>query len=100
MNYLELITISIITVGGHLVITELLNFHLYEKSLNTIESWYHNLTTFQKTLVKPLFMCPTCMASVWGIPLYFTFGGSIDWFIPSILAIAFFNTLLNKWVSN
>jgi hypothetical protein len=100
MNLLQLTTISIVTVGAHLAITELLSFYLYERSYDTLESWYSSLNTKQKTLYKPLFMCPTCMASIWGVPLYFLTGGSLLWFIPSIFAIAFTNTLFNKWVSN
>jgi len=99
MNLTTLIAISTVIVGAHLAITELINFYLVEKKLMNLDNWYYQLTKLQKTLSKPLFMCPTCMASVWGIPLYFIFGCSLAWFIPSIFAIAFTNTLLNKWVS-
>jgi hypothetical protein len=93
--------ISIITVGAHLAITELIHFGLYVRFKTlSIDEWYSNLTDSKKTLAKPLFMCPTCMASIWGTSLYFAFGGELVYWIPSILAVAFFNTLLNKWVSN
>ncbi len=37
---------------------------------------------------KPLMTCVYCMASVWGTIFYFVYGGSLLYWIPSILAIA------------
>jgi len=87
--------ISIITVGAHVAIMELIyTFH------DAPENMYLKAKEWQTHLMKPLFYCPTCMASVWGTILYWAFGGDVYHYVPTIFAVAYLNTLLNKWVSN
>ena len=91
----HVIFISIVSVGVHLAIMELI-YTFYDAPENV----YLNAKKWQTYLMKPLFYCPTCMASIWGTTLHFYFNGSlIEWPVV-ILAVAYFNTLLNKWVSN
>lgn len=96
MNLLpHILLISVVTVGAHLVAMELIHtFH------GDVDQFFADLSEGEKRLFKPLFSCPTCMASVWGTTLHFGFGGDLVWWIPVILAVAFTNTLLNKWASN
>lgn len=92
---LHIITISIVSVGVHLAIMELI-YTFYDAPENV----YLNAKKWQGYLMKPFFYCPTCMASIWGTTLHFIFGGTFIEWIPVIFGVAYFNTLLNKWVSN
>lgn len=91
----HIIAISIVSVGAHLAIMELI-YTFYDAPENV----YLNAKKWQTYLMKPLFYCPTCMASIWGTVLHFALGGSFVEWLPVILGVAYFNTLLNKWVSN
>ena len=95
MFLIHIITISVISVGAHLAIMELI-YTFYDAP----ENIYLNAKKWQTYLMKPLFYCPTCMASVWGTTLHIILGGSLIEWIPTILGVAYFNTLLNKWASN
>lgn len=53
---------SLIIFGGRFILFELLPSKLVEWN----EVW--------PRLTKPLYACPPCMASVWGVPLFFGFG--------------------------
>lgn len=92
---LHILTISIVSVGVHLAVMELI-YTFYDAPENV----YLNAKKWQGYLMKPLFYCPTCMASVWGTLLHFYFGGDFITWIPVIFGVAYFNTLLNKWASN
>lgn len=91
----HIIIISVISVGAHLAIMELI-YTFYDAPENV----YLNANKWQTYLMKPLFYCPTCMASVWGTTLHIMLNGSLIEWIPTILGVAYFNTLLNKWASN
>lgn len=90
----HIILIAAIIVGTHLAIQELLNTFVADPDLI-----YDRLPPFWKTWAKPLGFCPTCMASIHGTAWHFYFGGSIEHWIPVVLALAFVNTLLNRWVN-
>lgn len=96
MTLTHILLISIITVGAHLAIMELINHFICDPD----EFYRDRLDKQGKTFAKPLAYCPTCMASIWGTALHFGLGGELVWLIPTILAVAYVNTLLNKWVSN
>lgn len=38
-------------------------------------------------LGKPLFSCPPCMSSTYGTAVWMLTGGTIDWWIPFVLAL-------------
>lgn len=90
----HIILISAVTVGGHIAIGKLLE-ELYKDP----EWIYIDAKPWQKHLIKPMFYCPTCMASVWGTTLHFYFGGTLHDWIPVCFALAFTNRTLNR-VSN
>jgi hypothetical protein len=90
----HIITIAAIIVGTHLAVRSLLNEFVADPDLI-----YEGFGPFWKTWSKPLWACPTCMASIHGTAWHFYFGGGIEYWIPVVLALAFVNTLLNRWVS-
>ena len=52
---------------------------------------------WQKYIHKPLFTCPICMVSVWGIPTWWMFGGGYLVYLPFyILAAAGINAVITK----
>jgi hypothetical protein len=86
--------ISIVTMGFHVVANQLyFEFH-GDPSLN-----YHQWHKWKRIIYKPLWYCPTCMASVHGTFWHFILGGSLTWWLPTLLIVALFNTLINKWVN-
>jgi len=101
---LHIILISMITVGAHLAIMELIttffcdpDYLFYSRNDKDV-MFQSNRDRFFEKWSKPLFLCPTCMASVWGTTLHFGLGGELAYWIPVVLAVAFTNTLLNKLV--
>jgi hypothetical protein len=90
----HIILISAVTVGAYLAAKELIFTFIKDP-----DELYGELSEPAQKLVKPLFYCPTCMASVWGTSLHFIFGGDFDTWIPVVLASAFVNTLFNRWVN-
>lgn len=90
----HIILISAITVGAHLAAFELIYTFIKDP-----DELYAEWSKPVQRLTKPLFYCPTCMASVWGTSLHFILGGSVATWIPVVLACAFVNTLFNKWVN-
>lgn len=91
----HILLISLITVGAHLAAMELIATFYVDP-----DEFYSWQTKMGKSVLKPLIYCPTCMASVWGTSLHFILGGDVFSWIPTILAVAFTNTLLNKWASS
>lgn len=45
---------------------------------------------------KPLYMCPACMASVWGGSFYILFFGFQSKLVPVVIALVFLNSLFMK----
>ncbi len=103
---LHIITISLISVGAHLAAMELIHTficdpdYLFWTKDEKDVLFQSDRDKFFEKWSKPLFLCPTCMASVWGTALHFYLGGDGYYWIPTILAVAFTNTLFNKWASN
>jgi len=102
----HIILISMVSVGAHLAAMELIatficdpDYLFYSKDGKDV-MFQSNRDKFLERWSKPLFLCPTCMASVWGTTLHFALGGDAAYWIPVVLAVAFTNTLLNKWVSS
>lgn len=89
----HVIAIAAIIVGTHLAVRALI--HEFIDDPDTV---YSKLTPFWQTWSKPLGYCPTCMASIHGTIWHFYFGGGVEYWIPVVLALAFVNTLFNKWV--
>ena len=89
---LEILLItSIVIVGAHIAADELsYTFTDGVKGIGDLlpNKWF-----------KPVITCPTCMASLWGIASVIIHGLTIFEAVPLILALAFTNTLLNKWVN-
>jgi|694.fasta_scaffold11621_12 hypothetical protein len=86
---------SLVSVGFHLAVMELI-FTFYGNP----ENFYLSLIKLHQKLSKPLWYCPTCMASVWGTIGHFYLDGELYLWPVTVLSVAFLNTLLNKWVSN
>jgi hypothetical protein len=86
---------SMTAMGFHLAVMELI-FTFY----GLPEELYRQLTKRWKRISKPIWYCPTCMASVWGTIGHFYLGGEFYLWPVTVLSVAFLNTLLNKWVSN
>lgn len=48
-------------------------------------------------IYKPLYGCPPCMASIWGIIGWFVLGGGLSlWIIPSILSLCGWNAMASN----
>ena len=90
----HVIAIAAIIVGTHLTIRGLL--HAF---VNDPDAIYEGLSRAGQHLAKPLWACPTCMASIHGTFWHFYFDGGLTYWVPTCLALAFVNTLFNKWVS-
>ena len=103
------ISISFAIVGLHLVIDELLQHFTGWTSAEWYDETHEALPdgVFKKTwhthLAKPTFYCVTCMASVWGSIFYVMiapsayFGAELfGWYIPTIMMVALFNTIIKK----
>lgn len=73
MILLNSLIISLTILGFHKLI-EYLIFHFTEKELVDI---YENNTKWL-IILKPLFLCPPCMTSIWGTGLYFLMYGYFD----------------------
>ena len=89
------ICISVISVVIHLAVMEFIYtfYGIPENMFLDAPKWLQNVC-------KPLFYCPTCMASFWGTTLHFSLGGDVISWIPVVFAVAFLNTIFAKWVSN
>lgn len=62
--------------------------------LNFVKRFF-NKTKVLSEIGMPVILCPTCMASVWGLTGYWLMYKTIDiYVIPSILSIAYINTVL------
>ena len=90
----HVIGIAIIIVGAHLAIRGL----IHAKGIDP-DVYYASLSKFWQFWSKPLWACPTCMASIHGTFWHFYFDGGIYYWIPTVLALTFVNTLFNKWVN-
>lgn len=90
----HIILISAVTVGVHVAAMELIYTFIQDP-----DEWFADQSKVAQKLLKPLIYCPTCMASVWGTSLHFLLGGSFTYWIPTVFAVAFVNTLFKKWVS-
>ena len=90
----HIIVISAVTIGAHLAAMELIWTFVKDP-----DQLYSELSGKVQKALKPLLYCPTCMASVWGTSLHFLLGGSVTYWIPTVFAVAFVNTLFNKWVN-
>lgn len=52
-------------------------------------------------LAKPLFSCPTCMASIWGTFFWFISGGSFTWWwVVACMALSGINTIASALIYN
>lgn len=89
----HILIIAAIIVGTHLAIQALIH-----EFIGDPDAVYERFTPFWKSLAKPLGYCPTCMASIHGTFWHFYFDGAVATWIPVVLALAFVNTLFNKWV--
>lgn len=50
-------------------------------------------------IAKPLFNCPTCMASIWGTLFWFTTGGSLSlWWVVACMALSGYNTIASQLI--
>lgn len=50
-------------------------------------------------IVKPLFGCATCMASIWGTLFWFTTGGSLSlWWVVACMALSGYNTIASQLI--
>jgi hypothetical protein len=85
---------SLCCVGWH-VATDTLLHHVTGKGWS--DHW-DGFTQAQKTVLKPLAACPTCMASVCGTIGHFYLGGELWAWPVTVLAVAYLNTLLIRWV--
>jgi hypothetical protein len=86
---------SMTAMGFHLAAMELIYTFYCDP-----EQFYLSLTKRWKRISKPIWYCPTCMASVWGTIGHFYLGGELYLWPVTVLSVAFLNTLLNKWVSH
>ena len=87
-------------VGLHMAVVEFIfTFKDSDEEFNTIMSESHWIN-------KPLWRCPTCMASVWGTLFFFAarwlatgavVSDDVRWWPFALLAIAFTNTIFKKW---
>lgn len=83
-----------VSLGIHLATMELI--HTFYKRPEDV---YFDSPKWLQHFMKPLFYCPTCMASIWGTIWHFYFEGSIDFWIPVVFAVSFVNTLFAKWTN-
>lgn len=51
------------------------------------DAWERRLP---EMICKPLFSCAPCMASGYGTLIWFLTGGSVDWWLPFVLALCGF----------
>jgi hypothetical protein len=56
-------------VGLHVVVKNVL---IETLDIYDFGTWYDDLSRAQKLLLKPVFLCPYCMASVHGTIIFFT----------------------------
>jgi hypothetical protein len=85
---------SLCCVGWH-VATDTILHHVTGKGWG--DHW-DGFTKWQKTVLKPLAACPTCMASICGTVGHFYLGGELWAWPVTVLAVAYLNTLLIRWV--
>lgn len=100
MEIAIIILTSTVTVGAHIAIKELI-WNYYLSIGFTPLTAEHELETMYATApwyLKPLFVCVTCMASVWGFSFHFFLHGEPSMFPVTILGCAFLNTLFYKLV--
>ena len=48
----------------------------------SFEVWWNDLPRVNKFVLKPLFACPYCMASIHGTAIHFLTGGTLIMWIP------------------
>ena len=109
--FLVLAINSLICLGVHVTTREDMVFEFISKWFRTVlrtilgekkgikgSDWYYdnkNKTIIEDFICKPLFDCPPCMASVWGVIGWFYFTPDIA-LIPYILTLCGVNALVNK----
>ncbi len=49
---------------------------------------------FPEVVLKPIFLCPPCMASLWGSTVWFIFGGDLIFWVPFVLALSGLNRIV------
>lgn len=101
MEIAIIILTSVVTVGAHIAIKELYWNYLQSKGFTpfTADAELERIYSEAPWYFKPLFVCVTCMASVWGFTLHFYLHGEPHLFPITILGAAFLNTLFYKLVS-
>ena len=104
MNFnliLILIINSLICLGVHVVTRDGMLFAFVEEAANSFLWKIHDMfwpckpNTWSSYLLKPLFNCPPCMASVWGIAGWFYFAPDLH-LIPYLLVLCGLNALISK----
>lgn len=85
---------SMVIMGAHILIDFLLSDWFKIENTDVYDKYSGR---WQLKILKPLFLCPTCMTSVWGIPLFFLmFEFDIVTFFSFISIVALLNYLISK----
>lgn len=78
---------ALVAQGAYAAQQDGMILHFLTKVWEFLPTWFH----------KPLFTCPICMVSVWGIPTWWMFGGGYLIYLPFyILAAAGINAVITK----
>lgn len=99
-----MILASLIIFGIHATTRVRMIFHPLRKKVSELFEFllYRKLGEYERTtkvafILKPLFDCPACMASVWGTVYYFTIGSSLPYLV-FIFALSGLNWLITMYM--
>jgi len=79
-HLIYIVLMALVATGAHIVQEDGMILHPLAKLLGQL----------------PLFTCPVCMVSVWGIPAALYFGAHPDYIVPYLLASAGLAAYLNR----
>jgi hypothetical protein len=85
-HLIYIVLMALVATGAHIVQEDGMILHPLAKLLGQLPAFLH----------KPLFTCPVCMVSVWGIPAALYFGAHPDYIVPYLLASAGLAAYLNR----
>lgn len=95
MILLNSFIISLTIIGFHVIIEYLVD-HFFKMTISDVYDKYSG--KWQLTIIKPLFLCPLCMTSIWGTSLYFLMYGYFDiqCYVFTIGLVGLSNYLISK----
>lgn len=99
---LSLLTLSVFVITRHGMVFYAIRCLIESIIETSIEMFFNDKTkgkAASKIVLKPLFLCPPCMASIWGTTFYWwVFAGGIKEWIVCVLLCSILNKIIYPYV--